>query len=83
MLAILRMSVEDCLTEYENLVGHVLGHPRLVNQSRGLGVSFARNKYSTTSVEIAIQEVIRRRGEGVYHQEDEMPFGTANGACKA
>lgn len=83
MLTVFRMSVDDCLIEYEHLCGQVFGHPRLVNQKGGLGVFVNKNKYSTTIYENAIKDIVRRRGEAAYHQEDEMPFRTPKGLCKA
>lgn len=84
MLTVFRMSVDDCLIEYEHLSGQVFGHPRLVNNTGGLvGLLVTKNKYSTTIFENAIKDIIRRRGEAAYHQEDEMPFRTPKGLCKA
>lgn len=83
MLVILRMSVDDCLEEYEDISGQVFGHPRPVHQAGNLGVFFEMNKYSTSNLEYAIKSLLRRRGELANDHDDAMQFRTPKGLCRA
>ena len=83
MLARLRMPIEDCLQEYLNLAGSVFGNPRIIHQAGKMGTVTKRNKFSTTALEAAIKDVIRRRGEIANDQDDAMLFSTPKGLCRA
>lgn len=83
MLTTLRMSVNDCLREYEELAGQVFGHPRPIHHAGQLGIFVKRNKYATTNLEDAIKDVLRRRGELAHDHDDAMQFRTPKGLCRA
>lgn len=83
MLTTLRMSVADCLHEYENLAEQVFGYPRPLHHAGQLGILFRKNKYSTTRLENAIKDVMRRRGEIAHDHDDAMQFRTPRGLCRA
>jgi hypothetical protein len=57
MLSRLRMSVDDCLYEYERLAGKIFGKPRPL----ALG-AILWHKYSGKKLEKAIKDVTRRHG---------------------
>lgn len=59
MLGRLRMSIDDCITEYENLGPKVFAHPRRFHFRSPL--FWPREKYDHRSLEKAIKEVIKRR----------------------
>lgn len=83
MLTTLRMSVDDCLAEYETLAEQVFGNPRRVHHAGKLGILVRKNKYATTSLENAIKDVMRRRGEVAHDHDDAMQFRTPKGLCRA
>ena len=93
MLMRLRMPVEDCLEEYRNLGTLVFGDPRHIHQAGPVGLLSKRNKFSTTTLETAIKDVIRRRGEtrrseqtpegaSINGHDDAMLFNTPRGLCR-
>jgi len=84
MLARLRMPVEDCLHEYENLAGHVFGSPRWVHSASIFGVIplVRRTKYDTDRLIQAVRDVLRRRGEKE-NETDDIYFRTREGLCRA
>lgn len=59
MLGRLRMSIDDCITEYETLGPKVFAHPRWLHLRSPL--FWPRDKYDHRSLEKAIKEVIDRR----------------------
>jgi hypothetical protein len=61
MLGRLRMSVADCLQEYENLSHQIFGKPRWFSQ-RNLGF-VPWSKYDAKAMEKVFQDVTRRRCE--------------------
>lgn len=83
MLTTLRMSVDDCLAEYERLAKDVFGHPRPLHHAGELGIFVTKNKYATTNLENAIKDVMRRRGEVDHDHDDAMQFRTPKGLCRA
>ncbi|KAK4168356.1 acyl transferase/acyl hydrolase/lysophospholipase [Cladorrhinum sp. PSN259] len=87
MLGRFRMSTYDCLGEYERLAGRVFGQPRKINEMTFLGMLnlTKRNKFSTTNLELAIKDVVRRRGEKAIHRDsaEDIFFGTLRGTCRA
>lgn len=83
MLARLRMPVKDCIDEYKRLAGPVFGNPRPFHQVGKRGVIFRKNKFSTTNLEDAIKDVVRRRGEMANGHDDAMVFRTPKGLCRA
>ncbi|KAL8370125.1 hypothetical protein RB595_000483 [Gaeumannomyces hyphopodioides] len=84
MLARLRMPVDDCIEEYKTLGGKIFGNPRTFHQVGWQAlVKNRKNKFATTPLEEAIQDVIRRRGEISSDQDDAMAFRTPKGLCRA
>ncbi|TAQ86448.1 hypothetical protein B7494_g5222 [Chlorociboria aeruginascens] len=63
MLGRLRMNIDDCITEYEQLAGSVFGHPNIFHQTFLPTACLKRPKYDTRVLERVIQDVITRRGE--------------------
>ncbi|MCJ1342317.1 hypothetical protein MMC31_000499, partial [Peltigera leucophlebia] len=59
MLGRLRMSIDDCIAEYETLGPRVFAHPRLFHLRSPL--FWPRDKYDHRSLEKAIRDVINRR----------------------
>lgn len=59
MLGRLRMSIDDCIAEYETLGPKVFAHPRWLHLRSPL--FWPRDKYDHRSLEKAIREVIDRR----------------------
>lgn len=59
MLGRLRMSIDDCIAEYENLGPKVFAHPRWFHLRSPL--FWPRDKYDHRSLEKVIREVIDRR----------------------
>lgn len=64
MLGRLRMSIDDCIAEYETLGPKVFAHPRWFHVKSLL--FWPRDKYDHRSLEKAIREVIDRRSPLVY-----------------
>jgi len=64
MLGRLRMTVDDCIQEYEQLAGGVFGHANIFHQTFLPTAWMKRPKYSTQVVEGVIRGLINRRGEG-------------------
>ena len=69
MLGRFRMTVQDCLDEYENLVSEIFGNPRYLNKMR-LGIA-GRDKYSTKKLEKVFKNFVLRRCE---HAEGEIGY---------
>lgn len=63
MLGRLRMTVDDCIQEYERLAGSVFGHANLFHQTFLPTAWMKRPKYDTAVLESVIRGVITRRGE--------------------
>ena len=59
MLGRLRMNIDDCITEYENLGEKVFAHSRWFHSTSPLW--WSRAKYNHKTLERVIQEVIRER----------------------
>jgi hypothetical protein len=59
MLGRFRMSIPDCLDEYEKMGNVVFGNPRIFCQ-RNIGI-VSRAKYSAKAMEKAIKDVSERR----------------------
>ena len=75
MLGRLRMTVPDCIAEYQNLASTIFGKPRLVCALR-VGV-LPVNKYNTERLEKVFREVQQRRSE----QQQEDGHRTTEFAC--
>lgn len=59
MLGRLRMSIDDCISDYERLGGEVFGHSRWFHLRSPLW--FPRDKYNYRTLERVVQEVVARR----------------------
>ncbi|KAJ3569778.1 hypothetical protein NPX13_g5963 [Xylaria arbuscula] len=78
LLSRFRMTVEDCLSEYETMVGIVFGNPRMLHKMNTLT---PRNKYSRKALKHAFQDVIQRRSQVV--EDDTVPlFQTDIDTCR-
>ena len=61
MLGRFRMTIPDCIFEYQTLAQEVFGKPRLISTLRfGLGV---RAKYKAERLEKVLKDVSNRRNE--------------------
>jgi len=77
MLGRFRMTVPDCLHEYECLGGEIFGEPRFFTQSRfGVG---KRTKYEGKKLEKVFKEVTTRRSE---RKDINFTFPLKRGLCK-
>ncbi|KAI0540646.1 acyl transferase/acyl hydrolase/lysophospholipase [Xylaria digitata] len=79
LLSRFRMTVEDCLEEYETMAGTIFGHPRILHQMNAL---VRWNKYSTKHLEKAIREVIDRRVQVTIGDDTEPLFQTEIDTCR-
>jgi hypothetical protein len=59
MLGRLRMGVDECLAEYENLAGEVFGRPRFFSYRGPLPA--LRNKYDGATMQRVVENVVTRR----------------------
>jgi hypothetical protein len=78
------MTVDDCILEYENLVGRVFGHPRLFHQTSIPTFWLKRPKYDAANLEAVISGsggVTQRRGE-IAPDQDRTAFETGVRTCK-
>jgi len=85
MLSRLRMTVDDCIFEYENLAGRVFGHPRLFHQTNLPTFWPNRPKYDAKAFQAVIsgpRGVTNRRGE-VCADNDRLSFRTGVNTCRA
>lgn len=81
MLGRLRMTVEDCIEEYERLSNGMFGDPRHFTTLRYYLID--RNKYDTQSVEAVFEDVFERRGENPTGDESaEREFRSEAGVCQ-
>ncbi|KAI1159335.1 acyl transferase/acyl hydrolase/lysophospholipase [Nemania serpens] len=79
LLSRFRMTVDDCLKEYETMAGSVFGHPKLIYSMKfGMG----GNKFRRASFERAVKEVIERRAERRTEDYSEFLFQTEIDTCR-
>ena len=64
MLGRLRMTVNDCIAEFQDLGEKVFGHPRLALP--GLTAIMPRDKYDHIELEKAIKDIVRKQGPEFY-----------------
>lgn len=77
MLGRFRMTVPDCLHEYQSLGGEIFGNPRFFTQIRfGLG---HRTKYNGGKLKRVFEEVTARRSE---QTDSRITFPFKRGLCK-
>ncbi|KAH6633378.1 acyl transferase/acyl hydrolase/lysophospholipase [Boeremia exigua] len=82
MLCRFRMTVQDCLQEYEKMSHSIFGNPRWISQRNVFIVPWP--KYSAKAMERAFKEVTDRRGERLDLERDASPlptFKTKPGVC--
>ncbi|KAL2046843.1 hypothetical protein N7G274_000861 [Stereocaulon virgatum] len=70
MIGRLRMSIDDCISEYEQLGGKVFGRPRHVHLRSPL--FFPRDKYASRRLRNVVSDVVKRR----VPKESFFPGGT-------
>lgn len=80
MLGRLRMTVDDCLREYERLSHRIFGSPRHFTTLRYYFID--RNKYDIEPVEAVFQDVSNRRGEVLREGEELHEFCSDTGVCQ-
>ncbi len=80
MLGRLRMTVEDCINEYEQLAGSVFGHANLFHQTFLPTAWMKRPKYDTAVLESVIKGVTSRRGE--ISTDDRRTLKTGHELCR-
>jgi hypothetical protein len=81
MLSRLRMTVDDCIKEYENLAGSVFGNARVFHQTFLPTMWLQRPKYDAANLENVIKGVTSRRGE-ICPDHDGSPFKTGRDMCR-
>ena len=81
MLSRLRMTVDDCIKEYEDLAGSVFGNARIFHQTFLPTVWLKRPKYDAATLETVITGVLRRRGE-ICPDLDGSLFKTGRDMCR-
>lgn len=80
MLGRFRMTVADCISEYETLAEEVFGKPRIFTTLR---FAFGnRTKYKAEYLKKVIQEVAKRRVEGGNDASQKVKFPYKRGLCK-
>lgn len=80
MLGRLRMSVQDCMEEYERLSGDIFGHPRLASV-RG-PIPYWRDKYDGEKIQRAVEDVIKRRMSPEERIAGAGSFNSPRGLCR-
>jgi hypothetical protein len=81
MLSRFRMTVDDCIWEYENLAGKVFGKARMFHQMFVPTFWLKRPKYDADELEMVIKGVARRRGE-ISGSNDAATFSTKKELCR-
>ena len=76
MLSRLRMTVEECISEYQSLGEQVFGHPRPLN----IG-GFPWHKFDYRVLESVIQDVTARYGDK-NEFDDAVPFSSNEAFCR-
>ncbi|KAI0860405.1 acyl transferase/acyl hydrolase/lysophospholipase [Xylaria cubensis] len=79
LLSRFRMTVDDCLQEYETMASSVFGHPKLI-YSMKFGVG--GNKFHRASLEQAVKKVSERRAEQRTEDYSEFLFQTEIDTCR-
>lgn len=81
MLGRFRMTVPDCLREYETLGNTVFGHPRFFSLHRFKVGS--RPKYKAARLEDAVRDVTKRRSEfRNYGEASQASLPLSEGVCQ-
>lgn len=80
MLGRFRMTVPDCLHEYENLGREIFGKPRIFTQ-----LNFFlphRTKYKGETLQRVVEDVTARRSELLYDTLRRVTFPSKRGLCR-
>lgn len=80
MLGRLRMSVEDCISEYATLSESIFGHPRRAS-FRG-PIPWPRDKYDGNTIRQAVVDVIDRRMSPAERKAGAGNFNSPPGQCR-
>lgn len=80
MLGRLRMSVDDCMREYETLSETIFGHPRRASV-RG-PIFWPRDKYDGDRIQKAVEDVISRRMSQAERKAGAGNFNSPPGLCR-
>lgn len=80
MLGRLRMSVQDCVKEYEKLAGDIFGHPRWASVRGPL--PWLRDKYDGKTIQRAVEDVIIRRMSKAEREVGAGNFNSPRGLCR-
>jgi hypothetical protein len=80
MLGRLRMSVEDCISEYATLSESIFGHPRRASW-RG-PILWPRDKYDGDTIKRAVVDVINRRMSPAERKAGAGNFNSPSGLCR-
>lgn len=80
MLGRFRMTVRDCLHEYESLGGEIFGKPRFFTQLRFMVGH--RTKYNGAKLKTVFENVTARRREGLEEDSVEITFPSGRALCK-
>jgi hypothetical protein len=80
LLGRFRMTIQDCIEEYEGLGREVFGKPRILCTMR-LGVG-NRAKYSASKLEKVFEDVSVRRNEHLSELDRNIHFPSGPGLCK-
>ncbi|KAK8055780.1 hypothetical protein PG993_001007 [Apiospora rasikravindrae] len=80
MLSQFRMTVEDCMREYENMGTEIFGHPRMLHAVNVPIIT--RTRFSTRRLTEAFEQVIRRRLEATEEFTSSVAFQTYTGTCR-
>ncbi|RYC58480.1 hypothetical protein CHU98_g7726 [Xylaria longipes] len=79
LLSRFRMTVEDCLMEYETMAGTIFGYPRVFHKMNTL---VGGNKYNRKYLEEAVKRVIERRVQVRIEDDTEPLFQTEIDTCR-
>lgn len=80
MLGRFRMTVPDCLFEYQTLGHEIFGKPRMIHTLK-FGLGF-RPKYRATKLEKVFKDVTKRRNEQPGRSETgKIVFPSGRGLC--
>jgi hypothetical protein len=80
MLGRFRMTVQDCLFEYESLGGEIFGKPRIFTQLRFFVGN--RTKYKSAVLKKVLESVTARRSELLLETDSRITFPSKRGLCK-
>lgn len=80
MLGRLRMSVDDCMLEYEKLSDDIFGHPRWASVKGP--IPWLRDKYDGETIQKAVEDVISRRMSPEERKAGAGSFNSPPGLCR-